>query len=163
MEKQIYKYPKVNLFHTNCINKLHYSTGKHKCKSNGTNTQGKRDTWTNEMKLELLHSYIEHADNIGERDDRSKMFARKKTKAMLKPIMDTASITINGKSVSLKTYKLDTMALYMVNDGLSSQPKGQGLLQLIDDWVNKKGLDVKDVKDRVEEFLDDIEREFLYF
>ena len=106
------------------------------------------------MKLELLRSYIEHADNIGERDDRSKMFARKKTKAMLKPIMDTASITINGKSVSLNTYKLDTMALYMVNDGL---------LQLIDDWVNKKGLDVKDVKDRVEEFLDDIEREFLYF
>ena len=69
------------------------STGRHSC----------RETWSDDMKLQLLAHYIQGAENLEERDDKSKKYARKNTSKNLKPIYQKASIIVNGKSVRLNT------------------------------------------------------------
>ena len=62
------------------------------------------------MKLQLLGQYIQNAENLEERDDKTKKYARKKTTKNLKAIYQKASIFVHGKSVPLDTYELDTMS-----------------------------------------------------
>ena len=76
------------------------STGRHSC----------RETWSDDMKLRLLAHYIQGAENLEERDDKSKKYAWKKTSKNLKPIYQKASIIVNGKSVRLDTFDFDTMS-----------------------------------------------------
>ena len=62
------------------------------------------------MKLQLLGLYVQNAENVEERDDKTKEYARKKTTKNLKPIYKQSSIIVNGKSVRLDTYDLDAMS-----------------------------------------------------
>ena len=100
------------------------STGRHSC----------RETWSDDMKLQLLAHYIQGAENLEERDDKSKKYARKNTSKNLKPIYQKASIIVNGKSVRLDTFDFDTMSKKLVFEGLTGQTPGEGLLELIDKW-----------------------------
>ena len=123
------------------------SSGRHNCK----------DIWTDDMKLQLLGQYIQNAENLEERDDKTKKYARKKTKKNLKAIYQKASIFVHGKSVRLDTYDFDTMSKKLNFEGLSGQPSGQGLLDLIDIWNNKTGLNVKE---NVESFIENVKNDF---
>ena len=49
------------------------STRRHSC----------RETWSDDMKLQLLAHYIQGAENLEERDDKSKKYARKNTSKIL--------------------------------------------------------------------------------
>ena len=109
------------------------------------------------MKLQLLDQYIKNAGNLEERDDKTKKYARKKTTKNLKQIYQKASIIVNGKLVRLDTYDLDTMSKKLKFEGLSGQPSGQGLLDLIDIWNNKTGLNVKE---NVESFIENVKNDF---
>ena len=109
------------------------------------------------MKLQLLGQYIQNAENLEERDDKTKKYARKKTTKNLKAIYQKASIFVHGKSVRLDTYELDTMSKKLNFEGLSGQPSGQGLLDLIDIWNNKTGLNVKE---NVESFIENVKDDF---
>ena len=84
------------------------------------------------MKLQLLGQYIKNAENLEERDDKEKKYARKKTTKNLQSFFQKASIIVNGKSVRLDMYDLDTMSKKLKFEGLSGQQSGQGLLDLID-------------------------------
>ena len=105
------------------------------------------------MKLQLLGLYVQNAENVEERDDKTKEYARKKTTKNLKPIYKQSSIIVNGKSVRLDTYDLDAMSKKLKYQGLT----GQGLLDLIDIWTNKTGLNVKD---NVESFIENVKKDF---
>ena len=123
------------------------SSGRHNCK----------DIWTDDMKLQLLGLYVQNAENVEERDDKTKEYARKKKTKNLKPIYKQSSIIVNGKSVRLDTYDLDAMSKKLKYQGLTGQPPGQGLLDLIDIWTNKTGLNVKD---NVESFIENVKKDF---
>ena len=116
------------------------STGRHSC----------RETWSDNMKLQLLAHYIQGAENLEERDDKSKKYARKNTSKNLKPIYQKASIIVNGKSVRLDTFDFDTMSKKLVFEGLTGQTPGEWLLELIDKWKSKTGIDVKE---NVDDFI----------
>ena len=109
------------------------------------------------MKLQLLGLYVQNAENVEERDDKTKEYARKKKTKNLKPIYKQSSIIVNGKSVRLDTYDLDAMSKKLKYQGLTGQPPGQGLLDLIDIWTNKTGLNVKD---NVESFIENVKKDF---
>ena len=84
-------------------------------------------------------------------------FSRKKTTKNLKPIYQKASIIVNGKSVRLDTFDLDTMSKKLAFEGLSGQPSGEGLLDLIDVWNDKTGLDIKE---NVDDFITSVRNDF---
>ena len=123
------------------------STGRHSC----------RETWSDDMKLQLLAHYIQGAENLEERDDKSKKYARKNTSKNLKPIYQKASIIVNGKSVRLDTFDFDTMSKKLVFEGLTGQTSGEGLLELIDKWNSKMGIDVKE---NVDDFIKYVKNDF---
>ena len=123
------------------------SSGRHNCK----------DIWTDDMKLQLLGQYIQNAENLEERDDKTKKYARKKTTKNLKAIYQKASIFVHGKSVRLDTYDFDTMSKKLNFEGLSGQPSGQGLLDLIYIWNDKTGLNVKE---NVQSFIENVKNDF---
>ena len=77
----------------------------------------------------------------------------KRKKKNLKPIYKQSSIIVNGKSVRLDTYDLDAMSKKLKYQGLT----GQGLLDLIDRWTDKTGLNVKD---NVESFIENVKKDF---
>ena len=60
---------------------------------------------------------------------------------------------MHGKSVWL-----DTMSKKLNFEGLSGQPSGQGLLDLIDIWNDKTGLNVKE---NVQSFIENVTNDFL--
>ena len=124
-----------------------YSTGRHSCKEDVSRFI---DSWNDDMKLQLLTHYIQDAENLQERDTKTKKYSRKKTTKNLKPICQKASIIVNGKSVRLDTFDLDTMSKKLAFEGLSGQPSGEGLLDLIDVWNDKTGLDIKE---NVDDFI----------
>ena len=109
------------------------------------------------MKLQLLGQHIKNAENLEERDDKEKKYARKKTTKNLKSFFQKASIIVNGKSVRLDMYDLDTMSKKLKFEGLSGQPSGQGLLDLIDIWNAKTGLNVRE---NVESFIENVKDDF---
>ena len=54
-------------------------------------------------------------------------------------------------------YDLDTMSEKLKFEGLSGQPSGQGLLDLIDIWNAKTGLNVRE---NVESFIENVKDDF---
>lgn len=130
-----------------CILFMINYTGRHSC----------RETWSDDMKLQLLEHYIQGAENLDERDDKSKKYARKKTSKNLRPIYQKASIIVNGKSVRLNTFDFDTMSKKLAFEGLSGQPEGEGLLELIDTWNSKMGIDIKE---NVDDFIRNVKNDF---
>ena len=64
---------------------------------------------------------------------------------------------MNGKSVRLNTFDFDTMSKILAFEGLSGQPSGEGLLELIDTWNSKMRIDVKE---NVDDFIKDVKNEF---
>ena len=79
------------------------------------------------MKLQLLTHYIQDAENLQERDTKTKKYSRKKTTKNLKPICQKASIIVNGKSVRLDTFDLDTMSKKLAFEGLSGENEYEGV------------------------------------
>ena len=75
----------------------------------------------------------------------------------LKSFFQKASIIVNGKSVRLDMYDLDTMSEKLKFEGLSGQPSGQGLLDLIYIWNDKTGLNVKE---NVQSFIENVKNDF---
>ena len=130
-----------------CILFMINYAGRHSC----------RETWSDDMKLQLLEHYIQGAENLDERDDKSKKYARKKTSKNLRPIYQKASIIVNGKSVWLNTFDFDTMSKILAFEGLSGQPSGEGLLELIDTWNSKMGIDIKE---NVDDFIRNVKNDF---
>ena len=64
---------------------------------------------------------------------------------------------MNGKSVRLDTFDFDTMSKKLVFEGLTWQTSGEGLLELIDKWNSKMGIDVKE---NVDDFIKYVKNDF---
>ena len=63
---------------------------------------------------------------------------------------------MNGKSIRLDTFDFDTMSKKLVFEGLTGQTSGEGLLELIDKWNSKMGIDVKEnVDDLIKYVMND--------
>ena len=112
-----------------------------------------RINWTDEMKLQLLRLFIQFAKDVYARD-KGGMTARRVMRAQLKPIWEKLSILVDDKEIRLDQFNLDNMAKIMVCNGLSGQTGGQGLVHLIDAWVEDKGDNVVDIRDMVEDIME---------
>ena len=110
-----------------------------------------RVEWKDPLKLDLLRLFLLYAEDIWVRDEGQ---GRAKAKAQLRPIHSSKSITIDGKPVKLDIFDIDAMAKKLTFQGLSGQPKGQGLLNLVDAWVAEQNQEVKDISGRLEEVME---------
>ena len=111
----------------------------------------KRFEWTNSFLLELLKLYLTKAKDLTARDSGT---GRAKARAQLKPIHEKESIVIDGRQVRLDVLDLDTMAKKIAFQGLSWQPKGEGLMDVVDKWLEVTREEVDDIRDKVDDIIE---------
>ena len=112
----------------------------------------KRFEWTDACLLELLRVYIEKAGDLMARDTGKT--GRKNARAQLKQIHAKESIMVDGQDVRLDVLELDNIAKRIAYKGLSGQPEGEGLIRLLDKWLETQEEEVVDIRARVGEIVE---------
>ena len=109
--------------------------------------------WDDSALLELLRVYLTKAENLMLRDSGNT--GRAKARGQLKPIHATESIVVvDGEEVKLDLLQLDNMAKKIAYQGLSGQDKGEGLISILDKWLELHEEDGLDIRDNIDEIIE---------